>query len=101
MIILVTLMIKSKATTAQHGYCCKCGLTLYQWAFYRYQHQPGRTSIAGLLFVNFYFYNFIGQRFRAGRSMNSTPAAIPVRQTVKKLKLVTKTFGYLPEKILI
>jgi len=52
---------------------------LYQWAFYRYQHQPGRTSIAGLLFVNFYFFIFNHQRFRAGRAMNSTPAAIPER----------------------
>jgi hypothetical protein len=39
----------------------------------------GWTNIAGLLFVNLYFYFFIGQRFRAGRSMNSPPAAIPVR----------------------
>jgi hypothetical protein len=54
-------------------------MTLYQWAFYRYQHQLGRTSIAGLLFVNFYFFIFNHQRFRAGQAMNSTPAAIPVR----------------------
>jgi hypothetical protein len=26
-----------------------------------------------------YFYFFIGQQFLAGRAMNSTPAAIPVR----------------------
>jgi hypothetical protein len=38
----------------------------------------GRNSV-GLLVVILYFYFFIGQRFRAGRSMNSTPAAIPVR----------------------
>jgi len=75
----------------QHGYCCKCGLTLYQWAFYLYQHQPGRTSIAGLLFVNFYFYNFIGQRFRAGRTMNSTPAAIPNRWALCHETLQTST----------
>ena len=61
------------------GIAARCGLTLYQWAFYRYQHQLGRTSIAGLLFVNFYFFIFIHQRFRAGQAMNSTPAAIPVR----------------------
>lgn len=28
-------------------------------------HHPGRTNIAGLLFVNLYFHIFIGQRFRA------------------------------------
>jgi hypothetical protein len=54
-------------------------MTLYQWAFYRYQHQLGRTSIAGLLFVNLYFYIFNQQRFRAGRAMNSSPAASPAR----------------------
>jgi len=54
-------------------------MTLYQWAFYRYQHQLGWTSIAGLLVVNFYFFIFNKQRFRTGRAMNSAPAAIPVR----------------------
>ncbi|MBC7407204.1 MAG: hypothetical protein H7339_02330 [Arcicella sp.] len=62
------------------GIAARCGLTLYQWSFYRYQHQPGRTSIVGLLFVNFYFFIFIQQQFRAGQAMNSTPAAIPVRR---------------------
>ena len=38
----------------------------------------GRISI-DLLVVILYFYFFIGQQFRAGRAMNSTPAAIPVR----------------------
>jgi hypothetical protein len=52
---------------------------LYQWAFYVYQHQLGRTSIAWLLFVNFYFFIFNHQRFRAGQAMNAAPAAIPVR----------------------
>jgi len=57
----------------------KAGWTLEQWAFYRYQHHLGRTSIAKLLFVNFYNYIFIQQRFRAGRAMNSSPAASPAR----------------------
>jgi len=57
---------------------------LEQWAFYRYQLHLGWTSIAELLFVNFYIYIFIQQRFRAGRAMNSSPAASPARQTVKK-----------------
>jgi hypothetical protein len=52
---------------------------LYQWAFYRYHHQPGRTSFAGLLFVNFYFFIFNHQRFRAGQAMNASPAASPAR----------------------
>jgi hypothetical protein len=39
----------------------------------------GWTNIAELLFVNLYFYIFNQQRFRAGRSMNSSPAASPVR----------------------
>jgi len=37
----------------------------------------GRTNIVGLLFVNLYFYIFIQQRLRAGRAMNSSPAASP------------------------
>jgi hypothetical protein len=53
---------------------------LYQWAFYRYQHQLGRTSMAGLLFVNFYFFIINHQRFWAGQAMNSALAAIPVRK---------------------
>jgi hypothetical protein len=32
-----------------------------------------------LLFVNLYFYIFNQQRFRAGRAMNSSPAASPAR----------------------
>jgi len=36
----------------------------------------GRTSIIGLLFVIFYFYNFIHQRLGADTAMNSLPAAI-------------------------
>jgi len=39
----------------------------------------GWTFISGLLVVNLYFYFFIGLRFRAGRSMNSSPAASPAR----------------------
>jgi len=39
----------------------------------------GWTNIARLLFVNLYFYIFIQQRFRAGRAMNSSPAASPAR----------------------
>ena len=39
----------------------------------------GRTSIAELLFVIFYFYNFIHQRLGADIAMNSLPAAIPDR----------------------
>jgi hypothetical protein len=39
----------------------------------------GWTNIAGLLFVNLYFYIFNQQRFRAGRAMNSSPAASPAR----------------------
>jgi len=62
-----------------HWVCYKAGLTLEQWAFYRYQHHLGRTNIAELLFVNFYIYIFIQQRFRAGRAMNSSPAASPAR----------------------
>jgi hypothetical protein len=52
---------------------------LEQWAFYRYQLHMDWTNIAELLFVNFYFFIFIQQRFRAGRAMNSSPAASPVR----------------------
>ena len=40
----------------------------------------GWTNIAGLLFVNLYFYIFNQQRFRAGRAMNSSPAASPARK---------------------
>jgi hypothetical protein len=47
----------------------------------------GWTYFVGLLFVNLYFYIFNQQRFRAGRAMNSSPAASPARQTVKKLSL--------------
>jgi len=39
----------------------------------------GWTYIVGLLFVNLYFYIFNQQRFRAGRAMNSSPAASPAR----------------------
>jgi len=39
----------------------------------------GWTYIVGLLFVNLYFYIFNQQRFRAGRTMNSSPAASPAR----------------------
>jgi hypothetical protein len=39
----------------------------------------GWTNIAGLLFVNLYFYIFNQQQFRAGRSMNSSPTASPAR----------------------
>jgi hypothetical protein len=41
---------------------------------------PGRTYNVGLLFVNLYFYIFNKQRFRAGRAMNSSPAASPTRK---------------------
>jgi hypothetical protein len=40
----------------------------------------GWTYIVGLLFVNLYFYIFNQQRFRAGRAMNSSPAASPARR---------------------
>jgi len=40
----------------------------------------GRTSIFGLLFVIFYFYNFIQQRLGSDTAMNSLPAAIPDRK---------------------
>jgi len=39
----------------------------------------GRTGIFGLLFVIFYFYNFIKQRLGADTAMNSLPAAMPNR----------------------
>ena len=39
----------------------------------------GRTSIAWLLYVIFYFYNFIHQRLGADTAMTSLPAAIPDR----------------------
>jgi hypothetical protein len=39
----------------------------------------GWTYIVELLFVNLYFYIFSQQRFRAGRAMNSSPAASPAR----------------------
>jgi hypothetical protein len=39
----------------------------------------GWTNIVGLLFVNLYFYIFNQQRLRAGRAMNSSPAASPAR----------------------
>jgi len=39
----------------------------------------GKTSIAGLLFVIFYFYIFIQQRLGADTAMNSLPAARPNR----------------------
>ena len=39
----------------------------------------GRTSNVGLLFVIFYFYNFIQQRLGSDTAMNSLPAAIPDR----------------------
>jgi len=73
----VVFIGKPPQVLLEHGYCC--GLTLCQWVFYRYQHHPGRTSIAGLLVVNFYFLIFNHQRFEAGQAMNSTPAAIPNR----------------------
>jgi len=38
----------------------------------------GRNSVGLLVFI-LYFYIIIGQQFRAGQAMNSTPAAIPVR----------------------
>ena len=41
----------------------------------------GWTFNLGLLFVNLYFYIFNQQRFRAGRAMNSSPAASPARYT--------------------
>jgi hypothetical protein len=41
----------------------------------------GWTFNLGLLFVNLYFYIFNQQRFRAGRAMNSSPAASPARCT--------------------
>jgi hypothetical protein len=41
----------------------------------------GWTYIVGLLFVNLFFYIFNQQRFRAGRAMNSSPAASPARST--------------------
>ena len=42
----------------------------------------GRTSIFGLLFVIFYFYNFIQQRLGSDTAMNSLPAAILNRCTL-------------------
>ena len=40
----------------------------------------GRTNTGGLLFVIFYFYNFIQQRLGSDTAMNSLPAAIPNRK---------------------
>jgi hypothetical protein len=39
----------------------------------------GWTNIVELLSVKLYFYIFNQQRFRAGRAMNSSPAASPAR----------------------
>jgi hypothetical protein len=52
----------------------------------------GWTFNLGLLFVNLYFYIFNQQRFRAGRAMNSSPAASPARwwQGKKELHLSNK-----------
>ena len=46
----------------------------------------GRKSVGLLVFI-LYFYFFIGQQFRAGRAVNSTSAAIPVRCAVTFLTL--------------
>jgi hypothetical protein len=55
----------------------------------------GRTNIAGLLFVNLYFYIFNQQRFRAGRAMNSSPAASPAR-SLQAIGCFVKFDVYLP-----
>jgi len=66
-------------TAAYIGFAARLAGHWSNWAFYRYQLQLGKTSIAGLLFVNLYFYIFIQQRFRAGHNNNSSPAASPAR----------------------
>jgi hypothetical protein len=50
----------------------------------------GWTFNLGLLFVNLYFYIFNQQRFRAGRAMNSSPAASPARYKPFKSDRVPK-----------
>jgi hypothetical protein len=53
----------------------RCYLQLY---FTISSSSGGRISVVLLVFI-LYFYFFIGQQFRAGQAMNSTPAAIPLR----------------------
>ena len=78
-------------SSAQHWYCCKWGWTLKLRLFASLYFSSGRRVSIWLFVVNFNFIFSIGQQFRAGRTMNSPPAAIPARQTVKKLSFSYKT----------
>jgi len=46
---------------------------------------PADGTLLGFLFVIFYFYIFIQQRFGADTAMNSLPAAIPDRVCLEQI----------------
>lgn len=52
-------------TTANMGFAASLAGSWSNRQHIAIVHHPGRTNIAGLLFVNLYFKIFIGQRFRA------------------------------------
>ena len=54
----------------------------------------GRNSLEHLVVI-LYFYIFNQQRFRAGRAMNSTPAAIPVRYVQAWFRSLVFAFCFL------
>ncbi len=87
--------VDTERRTYNIGFAARLAGHWSNWAFYRYQLHLGWTNIAELLFVNLYFYIFNQQRFRAGRAMNSSPAASPARcalfsEALQKLKRMNK-----------
>jgi hypothetical protein len=73
------MLFKNSGDADEHWYCCKWGWTLKLRLFASLYFGSGRRISIWLFVVNFNFIFSIGQRFRAGRSMNSPPAAIPAR----------------------
>jgi len=63
----------------------KAGLDNVPSTMCKYQQQFGLEVQFAALVLNFNNIFSIGHLYRAGRSMNSLPSQIPVRQTVKKL----------------
>lgn len=69
----------TKNNCHQHQVCCKAGGRWSNQHFIAVGLLFGPTFFNLALFVNLNFYIYNQQQFRAGRAMNSSPAASPAR----------------------
>jgi hypothetical protein len=70
----------TKKANAQHGFFCKCGWTLAASVAGSLFGFGSRLDVGNLAFSCYLHFRFFNRfLFRAGRSMNATPAQSPVR----------------------